>query len=165
MKFLREHTDKAKLAGVDTFNSVLFGQENGDRLLGGLGNSIIPKNLVHQYYDEVHWVSAGEAFLATRQLHREKALFCGPTTGAAYMVASHIANNEKKRPVLFISPDEGNRYVSSVYSNDWLKRNRVLLDLLPRVPKLVTDPKDAKQQWSYINWDRRKLSDVIEKLK
>jgi mRNA-degrading endonuclease toxin of MazEF toxin-antitoxin module len=81
------------------------------------------------------------------------------------MVASHIANNEKKRPVLFISPDEGNRYVSSVYSNDWLKRNRALLDLLPRVPKLVTDPKDAKQQWSYINWDRRKLSDVIEKLK
>jgi cysteine synthase A len=35
----------------------------------------------HMAFDLVHGVGAAEAFLATRRLHRDHALYVGPTSG------------------------------------------------------------------------------------
>jgi cysteine synthase A len=57
--------------GVDTHGSVLFGlPDEGKRLLRGLGNSLMPKNVDHTAFDEIHWVRGEEGFRATRELHR-----------------------------------------------------------------------------------------------
>jgi cysteine synthase len=161
---IREKEDRATLVGVDTFNSVLFGQDDGQRHLIGLGNSILPKNLIHEKFDEVHWVSSDEAFYATLFLHKHYGLFCGPTTGAAYPVAKWLADNHPNRNVIFISPDSGHRYLDTVYNSQWRDQHRFCQATYPSAPKLITHPNDNDQTWSYLPWNRRTLDEVNHRL-
>ena len=134
---LRTVNPGLQVVGVDTFGSVLFGQEDRVRRLRGLGNSLLPQNLDHTAFDEVHWVTAAEAYLASRVLHRETSLFCGGTSGAAWLVARYIAAIYPDKSVLFICADDGNRYIDTVYSDSYLKENGFTLAELPAAPTEV----------------------------
>jgi cysteine synthase len=158
-RYLRMLLPGLKLVGVDTFGSVLFGQPDGPRQLRGLGNSLLPKNLNHTDFDEVHWVSAGEAFTATRLLHRKHTLFRGGTSGATWLVARHWAQQHPDEHVVCIFPDDGYRYVNTIYNDSHLRDNGLLLDL-PEFPREVEDPLDAGPSWSWMNWNRRRYEDA-----
>jgi cysteine synthase A len=110
---LRATTPHTTAIGVDTHRSVLFGQPDGRRELRGLGNSLWPANLDHGVFDEVHWLSAAEAYASTRALHARHALFQGPTSGAAYRVARWWAAHHPDRTCVVMLPDEGYRYQAS----------------------------------------------------
>ncbi len=158
---MRKHEESISLIGVDTFNSVLFGQKDGPRALVGLGNGILPKNLIHEKYDEVHWLSAAEAFQATLLLHRSKGIFAGPTTGAAFKVAQLTAKSNPNRAVVFISPDTGHRYTKTVYNKNWIKKHAFLAHSEQTMPYKVLHPLEAQESWSYMNWNRRSLFAVL----
>ncbi|MFZ6184379.1 cysteine synthase family protein [Nannocystis pusilla] len=158
IKTLREIDPSIKLVGVDTFGSVLFGLPVGKRKLRGLGNSIHPGNLDHSCFDEVHWVSAGDAFAWTRRLHSEFGLFCGPTSGAAYQVARWL--HAPGKTVVFLAPDEGYRYMDTVFNRQWLVANEFDRVVPTEAPTRVTHPSQASGPWAYIEWDRRTLTEV-----
>jgi len=158
---MRRHNNDIPLIGVDTFNSVLFGMEDGPRMLRGLGNSIIPKNLHHWYFDEVHWVSAHLAFNATRNLHSSHGLFCGPTTGAAYAVGQWISKLNPLQKTILISPDLGHRYLSSVYNAKWMKKQGFFHPLNQTSPAKVLHPKEAQGDWACFSWGRKTLDTVL----
>jgi len=160
MQFIREINQDAKLIGVDTVNSILFGLKDGPRHLIGLGNSIMPKNLNHSLFDEVHWVSAEEAFCAARELHYKKGLFLGPTTGASLIAARWAAEKNKDHTVIFISPDEGHRYIHSVYDLEWLRSNELYQSTIPNHPIKTNAPSNELTKWSYMHWDRRSISQI-----
>lgn len=148
---------------VDTHGSVLFGQPDaGRRALRGLGNSLVPANLDATLVDEVHWVGAAEAFLATRRLHRRHAMFMGPTSGAAYMVASWLASRDRARTVLCMLPDDGHRYESTVYDDRWLRDAGLLAATLPEGPREVASPAAAGPEWSAMAWNRRSRAQVLQ---
>jgi len=161
IKGIRTYDREAELVGVDTFNSVLFGMENGPRALGGLGNGILPKNLVHENYDEVHWVSAGEAFRSTHLLHNKYGIFAGPTTGAALKVALFKSEATPSKNVLFVSPDTGHRYFETVYNKRWIKKHSFLVEEEQKVPHLVEHPREASGSWSHLKWNKRSLSEIL----
>jgi len=158
--YLRDLYPDMTVVGVDTFGSVLFGQPDKSRKLRGLGNSILPKNLDHKVFDEVHWVTAAEAFLATRLLHRKTALFCGATSGAAWMVATNWAKRHTHAKVVCIFPDDGYRYVDTVYNDSYLAANGLYLETLPAGPFEVDHPLAAGPTWSAMHWCRRSLSEA-----
>ncbi len=143
------------VVGIDTHGSVLFGQKDRKRLLRGLGNSLMPGNVDHTAFDEIHWVSAAEAFLATRVLHRRHALFMGGTSGAAYLVARWWARQHPGARVVVLLPDEGYRYQETIYNDDWLRAQHLWLDALPEAPELVEDPSESGAAWSCMLWNRR----------
>lgn len=155
---LRDFIFDARLVGVDCFNSVLFGQPDGMRRLGGFGNGLLPKNLKHEYFDEVHWLSDEYSIYGMRTLFEKKSLFCGHTTGAAYLVARHIAEKNPQQTVIFISPDSGHRYVNTYYNDSWLKENFLCLPTHIEEPLLTSSPSLALEPWAYMNWDRSLLS-------
>jgi len=163
IKAIRTKNPAAKLIGVDTFNSVLFGQPDGKRILRGLGNTIMPKNLNHTYYDQIHWVSANDAFHYTRWLFSNKAIFCGPTTGAAYQVADYLASHHKSETYVFIAPDEGYRYLTTLYDKNWLTTQNFYTPHITVVPKEIFSPIEAKEPWAYFNWNRRSYQEVMGK--
>lgn len=158
---IRRYNKSAELIGVDTYNSVLFGQPDGQRDLRGLGNTIMPENLVHELFDEIHWVSANDALYYTRQLHKRKALFYGPTTGAAFQVANYLANKDRKKIYVFIAPDEGYRYQDTAYDDSWLKEQTFYNQMITECPIEVLSPLEAAPPWSFLKWNRRKLKDVL----
>lgn len=147
--------------GVDTTRSVLFGQPDGRRLVRGLGNSIMPKNLDHTAFDEIHWLDAATSFGATRLLHRTTGVFAGCTSGPAYHVARWYARAHPDQTTVVILPDEGHRYQDTVYDDDWLGQNQLLAPL-PDEPREVSEPADgATAPWSRFAWRRRTYEQVM----
>jgi cysteine synthase len=154
-----------RLAGVDTFNSVLFGLPDGKRSLRGLGNSVMPGILDHTQFDEIHWLGGELANRAAMRLHREHALFCGPTSGAAFHVASHVAAGRPEVPTAFIAADTGYRYQGSVFAGDWAAgegASHTSAHDGPAAPRVVAHPAevDAHGEWTCLPWGRRSLAEL-----
>jgi cysteine synthase A len=147
---------------VDTFGSVLFGQPEEPRKIRGMGNSILPANLDHSAIDEVHWVSAAEAYKATRTLHQQTSLFCGGTSGAAWMVARHWAMQNPRARVVCIFPDDGYRYTETIYNDEYLWSERLWLPEFPASPRMVEHPLDAGPGWSCMQWGRSSYTDIVK---
>ena len=161
-RHLRERDPSTMLVGVDTFGSVLFGLPNGPRELRGLGNSIMPLNLDHSQFDEVHWLDAATGYGATRQLHRQHAVFGGPTSGASWWVACEVARRYPQRMVVAIGPDDGERYLDTVFSDAWMGQRGFAC------ASSVTSPATCEslaqvaltQRWAMLDWKRRTLLEV-----
>jgi hypothetical protein len=136
--------------------------QDGPRLLRGLGNSLLPPNLDHTIFDEVHWLSAELAFAGTRDLLRTTAVYAGPTSGAAYLVARHIARREKGTIVALL-PDSGHRYADTVYNENWLADHCPGSDR--RVPfaepTWMDRPPSTGAGWQAMKWQRRPLASVL----
>jgi cysteine synthase A len=159
--YLRGVTPRLHAIGIDSYGSVLFGQPDRPRLLRGTGSSLLFKNLDHSAFDEVHWVTAAEAFAAAHRLYREKALFMGGTSGAAYHVARWWARRNPGAIVVAIFPDEGYRYLQTFWQESWLRQNGVWLDRLPVEPCTVKHPADAGPMWTRLAWERRSYEQVL----
>lgn len=157
---LRQANDRIQLIGVDTFGSALFGLKVKNRKLRGLGNSLLPKNVIQHYFDQVHWLSAECAFKATRILHKTTGLFCGPTTGAAYHVAKWYAQTYPDESVVFIAPDSGHRYVQTVYNDTWLKEQKLDLSKDFSQGHKISRLAEAQEDWAYFNWNRKTYDEV-----
>lgn len=156
---LRQRNPSLTLIGVDTPGSMLFGHGDEPRLLKGLGNSILPSNVAHPMFDDVHWVGAATAFRATRRLHREHAIFAGPTSGAAYLVAHWYAQRHPDHRVIVLMPDRGDRYEATVYDDPWLREN-AWIERLPSNPIRITRPDQVEEPWCHLHWGRRTLAAV-----
>ncbi|MDH6234881.1 cysteine synthase [Mesorhizobium soli] len=159
--FLRQLYPHLKIAAVDTHRSVLFGQPVGKRMLRGLGNSVIPKNVQHHLVDEVHWVGAYAAYHSAHSLLRNHGIFMGPTSGAAALVGGWIARTNPGAVVAVIMPDEGFRHANTVYNDQWLSS-------LPGWPCEATSEPEAlsviepgaEWEWTRFDWRRRSLDEV-----
>jgi S-sulfo-L-cysteine synthase (3-phospho-L-serine-dependent) len=159
---LRTARRPMRMIGVDTHGSTIFGHRPAPRLLRGLGSSIHPGNVSYPAYDDVHWVTAAEAFRATHALYRDHALFMGPTSGASYLAGAWWARHHPDDKVLMILPDEGHRYQQTVYSGVWLSAQGIDMTRRPAAgePALVTHPLDAPPRWARLAWGRRGYQEV-----
>jgi len=159
--YLRLLFPEMLLVAADAHRSVLFGQSDGKRTLKGMGNSIVPPNVDvdHSAFDRVHWVGAAEAFRATRRLHRDHALFMGPTSGAAYLVADWFARENPDALVAVVLPDEGYRYQDTVYDDGWLAAHHAGVTV-PGEPVAVDHPHAARPPWATFAWARRSAAEV-----
>lgn len=161
VRALRQHTPHTLAVAVDTHHSTLFGQVDGHRLLRGLGNSLMPGNLEHEVFDEVHWCTPAEAYAATRWAHRHHALFQGPTSGAALLVARWWAARHPDARCVVMLPDEGHRYQSTVYNDEWIAEQGLTLGALPAAPVELPHPLVNSSTWSWFRWRRRDLRSVL----
>lgn len=149
------------LVGVDTPGSVIFGAQDRPRLLRGLGSSIHPGNVQYRAYDEVHWVSAAAAFHAARRLYTTHGVFAGPTSGASYLVARWCAAAAPDEVTVALFPDDGHRYLETVYRDAWLRRHGVWPPVVPAGPALVDHPGAVDGDWSYLLWHRREPGEAL----
>jgi cysteine synthase/biotin carboxylase len=121
-------SDRLRVIGVDAVGSVLFGQpDRPTREQSGIGNSLIPGNLDYTQIDEVHWLNDREAFAATRDLARDEGIFAGNSSGSVYQILRHLAGRVAPGTrVVGIFPDRGDRYVDSIYDDDYWKRTGIV---------------------------------------
>jgi cysteine synthase len=159
--YLRSVLPDCRAIGVDTHGSVLFGHSDGPRELRGLGMSLMPANVDHRVFDAVHWCSAAVAYAATRQLHRRHALFMGPSSGAAYLVARWWAAANSGALTVVMMPDEGYRYLDTVYDDGWLQDGGYLDTQLPAEPAMVDQPSAPAGPWTAYDWCRRSYAEVM----
>jgi len=94
----------------------------------GIGGDKIPTALDFAVVDEWRFVTDKDAFLMARRLAKEEGLFCGGSTGVNVVTALEVARavSDPAAMVVTILCDTGERYLSKVFNDEWLKENQIL---------------------------------------
>ena len=131
-KFLKEKNPNIRILGVDAFGSVLkkyheTKEFDNDEIypyrIEGLGKNLIPTATDFDVIDQFMKVTDEESAHAARELTRKEGLFLGYTSGAVIQaIRQYAADGEfdKNSNIIAILPDHGSRYMSKIYSDDWM---------------------------------------------
>ncbi len=105
----------------------------------GIGGDKLPTSLHWDVIDEWITVSDKDAMLMTRRLAKEEALFTGGSTGVNVVAALEVARrvNDPQALVITVLCDTGERYLSKVYNDEWLRENEILESERVTVARLV----------------------------
>ena len=133
-RYLKEQDPKIRVVAVDVVGSVFadyfrsgcHGQP-GSHLLEGLGDEEIIGCPEFELIDEMLQVEDGDAFRACRELLRSDAMLAGGSSGAALWGVREVAADAAPGTrIVTIFPDSGTRYLKTLYSDDWMRRNGFL---------------------------------------
>jgi cystathionine beta-synthase len=94
----------------------------------GIGGDKIPTALDFTVIDEWMFVTDRDAMLLARRLAREEGLLVGGSTGVNLAVALDVARrlDDPNALVVTILCDTGERYLSKVFSDEWMRENQML---------------------------------------
>ena len=114
-KALKANGYNTKIIAVEPNDSaVISGEKPGPHKIQGIGAGFIPATLDTSYIDEIERVENDEAFDAARKLAKEEGVLLGISGGAALAAAIKVAKRlGKGKKVLFVAPDNGERYLST----------------------------------------------------
>jgi len=131
-KYLKEQNPNIRVIGVDAFGSVLKKyHETGEfdtkeiypYRIEGLGKNLIPTATNFEVIDEFIKVTDEESAHTAREISRTEGLFVGYTSGAVMQAVRQLDEmgefNENSN-VVVIFPDHGSRYMSKIYSDQWM---------------------------------------------
>ncbi len=131
-KYLKEQNPDIKVIGVDADGSVLKGYHETGVLnkndihpyqIEGMGKNLIPSALLFDKIDEFVKVNDEMAAYRTREIALKEAIMGGYTTGAVTQGLLQYANSHEFKEsdvVVLIYPDHGSRYMTKVYSDQWM---------------------------------------------
>ena len=133
-RYLKEQDETIKVVAVDPEGSVFYDNFHNGRhgtpapyLLEGLGDEEIIGCPDFELIDDMYRVSDGEAFRMTRALARREAILCGGSSGAALWAVRRLAHElEEPSRIVTIFPDSGSRYMSTIFSDEWMKERGFL---------------------------------------
>ncbi|HSH44551.1 MAG TPA: CBS domain-containing protein, partial [Longimicrobiales bacterium] len=88
----------------------------------------IPSTLWFDVIDEIHSVGDRDAFAMARRLTRREGLFVGGSAGLIAHVAVDLARrlDDPESMVVCVLPDTGERYLSKLYNDEWMRENRLV---------------------------------------
>jgi cystathionine beta-synthase len=134
-RYLKERSPNVRVVGGDPVGSIIHGYaETGMRTeptpykVEGIGQDKIPGTLDLSVVDEWHTVDDRTAFAMARRLTREEGLFVGGSSGLIVQVALDLARriDDPDACVVAILCDTGERYLSKLYNEEWLRENRLI---------------------------------------
>ncbi len=171
-KFFKEKNPKVQLVGVDPVGSLYYDFVKSGRItkpfsykVEGIGEDFFPTTMNLKIIDEIVRVDDKECFLMTRDLTRLEGLFVGGSGGAAVAGAIKYARAQnRKMKILVFLADGGQKYVSKIFNDDWMRENGFLDD----EPGLgtVNDILHAKGKTKIVTASpQSKVKDVIATLK
>ena len=131
-KYLKEQNPNIRILGVDAFGSVLkkyheTKEFDNDEIypyrIEGLGKNLIPTATDFDIIDKFTKVTDEASAHKAREIAKKEGLFVGYTSGATIQAVEQFAEegefNENSN-VVIIFPDHGSRYMSKVFSDDWM---------------------------------------------
>jgi cystathionine beta-synthase len=133
-RYLKEKKPDVRIVAVDpegsVFKEYFYTKNIGEShtyLVEGIGEDLIPKTFQVEYIDDVISVGDKESFLMARRLSREEGLIVGGSSGSAVHVALEVAKSlDEDQVVVVLLPDTGERYLSKLHSDEWMREHAML---------------------------------------
>jgi cystathionine beta-synthase len=136
-RYLKERNPRIQIVAGDPTGSILaelWRSKGEHRIEGapykveGIGQDKLPGTLDLSLVDDYRTVSDRDSFAMARRLTREEGLFVGGSAGLIAHVAMQVAR-EIDDPDAFVVTflcDTGERYLSKVYNDEWMRENQLL---------------------------------------
>ena len=131
-RFLKEKNNDVKIIGVDAYGSILKKYHETGKIdqneiysyrIEGLGKNIVPSSTDFKIIDKFVKVTDSDSAHMARDITLNEGLFVGYTSGAAFQ-ATKILNDKNEFDhsscVVIVFPDHGSRYLSKIYSDEWM---------------------------------------------
>ena len=132
-KFLKEKNPEVKIIGVDPEGSVFYNYFKEGKIIKphvykveGIGEDYLVRAVDFSVIDDIVQVNDRESFLMARRLAREEGIFAGGSSGSAMFAAMKIAPEFRGKNIVVIFPDSGYRYLSKIYSDEWMMNNNFM---------------------------------------
>ncbi|MCW5520505.1 cysteine synthase family protein [Aureitalea sp. L0-47] len=133
-RYLKEQNPDVKVIGIDAYGSVLqkyheTGKFDKNEIypyrIEGLGKNLVPDATDFKSIDRFVKVTDEESALTARELAMKEGLFLGYTSGAAMQGLRQLEEEgvfDANSNIVVVFPDHGSRYMSKVYSDDWMEK-------------------------------------------
>ena len=136
-RFLKEKNPSIKIISGDPQGSILaelWRSKGKHKIEGapykveGIGQDKLPGTLDLSVLDDYRTVSDRDAFAMARRLTREEGLFVGGSAGLITHVALQVAREVDDPNALVVTflCDTGERYLSKLYNDEWMRENQLL---------------------------------------
>jgi cystathionine beta-synthase len=131
-RYLKEQNPDVRIIGVDAHGSVLkkyheTGEFDTDEIypyrIEGLGKNLIPDATDFSVIDEFIKVTDEESAHTAREISQTEGIFVGYTSGAVIQAIKQLdeaGEFKKESNIVVIFPDHGSRYMSKIYSDQWM---------------------------------------------
>ncbi len=131
---LKEHNPDVQVIGSDPVGSLYTEYARSGKLIEahtylveGIGEDFLPSTINFDVIDEVVQVGDRESFRWARRLAREEGILSGSSAGNAIGAAAEVAKRLGPDDVMVVLiPDTGERYLTKVYDDDWLRRHQLI---------------------------------------
>ncbi len=129
-RFLKERDPRIRIIGIDPAGSIFYDYFHSKKLIKpspylieGLGDEFLIKCVEFDLIDDIVRVEDRTAFAMTRKLANTEAIFAGGSSGAAVWACLELARRVgAKARIVTILSDSANRYLSTIYNDDWLRQ-------------------------------------------
>ena len=144
-RFLKEQNPRVRVIGADPVGSILAHYHRTHEIseahtykIEGVGEDFIPGATDFSIIDEVISCGDRDGLNMARRLAREEAIFVGGSAGMATWVALQVARRAGPDDlVVVLLPDTGERYLSKVHSDAWMRDNQLLDPAAVRVREVI----------------------------
>jgi len=133
-RFLKGRDPRIRVVGIDPAGSIFYDYFHSKTLvrpapylMEGLGDEFLIGCVEFDLIDDILRIDDRTAFRMTKDLARREAVFAGGSSGAALWGALEVAKRTGPGArIVTIFADSANRYLSTIYSDDWLRQKGVI---------------------------------------
>jgi cysteine synthase A len=122
-RYMRERHRRVRIVAVDTAGSVIFGGSPGRRLIPGVGAAVPPPQLDESYVDDLVMVAETDTIRTCRRLAACGFLFGGSTGTVVSGALNWLSRHDGDLTAVAISPDLGEHYLETVYTDEWVEEH------------------------------------------
>ncbi|HSX36328.1 MAG TPA: 2,3-diaminopropionate biosynthesis protein SbnA [Patescibacteria group bacterium] len=120
--YIKRHKLPTTVVAVDAVGSVIFGGTPKPRLIPGHGAAIKPPLFRDGLADEVIHMSDHDCVVGCRYLRETESILAGGSSGAIVSALLQYAPNiPADANVVLILGDRGDRYLDTVYNDEWVQ--------------------------------------------